>query len=138
MTRTTGVVLAAGLGLVGVAAGAFGAHGLRDSVTPEALDIWKTGAHYQQLHAAVMLAVCLHAGPWSRLRRAAALCFAVGIAIFAGTLYGLTLGGPRLLGAITPLGGLSLMAGWLMTGVYAVRDRPFAAADPTPPQASKR
>lgn len=127
MTRVAGIVLAAGLGLVGVAAGAFGAHGLRDSVTPEALEIWKTGAHYQQMHAVAMLAVCLHAGPWSRLRRTAALCFAVGIVIFAGTLYGLTLGGPRLLGAITPLGGLSLMAGWLMTGVYAVRDRPTSS-----------
>ncbi len=128
MSRTTGVVVAAALGLVGVAAGAFGAHALRDQVTPEALEIWKTGAHYQQVHAVAMLALCLHAGPWTRLRGAAAVCFAVGIAIFAGTLYGITLGGPRVLGAVTPLGGLSLMAGWVITGVHAVRDRPVRTA----------
>ena len=130
MTRSTAILIAAVLGLVGVAAGAFGAHGLREHVTPQALEIWKTGAHYQQVHAVAMLALCMPAGEWTRARAVATVAFTVGIVIFAGTLYGLTLGGPRILGAVTPLGGLSLMAGWLATGWYALTLRKAASQAP--------
>ena len=110
-----GRVLALGalLGLLGVAAGAFGAHALRDSVPARDLEIWRTAAHYQQLHAAVLVGVAaLGRGGLSKALRVAAVAFVVGILIFAGTLDAMVLGGPRVLGAITPIGGLCLMAGW--------------------------
>lgn len=129
MTQKTAIVTAAILGLLGVAAGAFGAHGLEDSVSAHALATWKTGAHYQQVHAVALLALSVAAGPWTSARRGAVWAFVVGMCVFAGTLYGLTLGGPRWLGAITPIGGLSLMVGWALTAVWAVRDRPAERPD---------
>ena len=106
------------LGLLGVAAGAFGAHALRDAVSPRDLEIWQTGAHYQQLHAVVLVAL----GFWARTHRAAwtswaAIFFVLGVLVFSGTLYAMVLGGPRMLGAITPLGGLALMSGWATIAV---------------------
>ncbi len=115
----TGLGVAAVLGLLGVAAGAFGAHALRDQIGPEALEIWKTGAHYQQVHAVIMAVAAFPTGSGSRARRTAVLAFGIGIVIFAGTLYGLAAGGPRWLGAITPLGGLSLMVGWAALAMHA-------------------
>lgn len=109
------------LGLLGVVAGAFGAHAIRDSVPPRDLEIWQTGAHYQQLHAVVLVGVAiLGARRWSRALHVASIALTVGIIIFAGTLYAMTAGGPRLLGAITPIGGLSLMAGWAALASYGV------------------
>jgi uncharacterized membrane protein YgdD (TMEM256/DUF423 family) len=105
------LVAGGALGLLGVAAGAFGAHGLREAVPARDLEIWQTAAHYQQLHAVVLLVLAVAprlgiAGRW------AAILFVFGIVVFSGTLYAMVLGGPRVLGAITPLGGLCLMAGW--------------------------
>lgn len=120
---TAGRVIAAAavLGLLGVAAGAFGAHGLRDAVPPADLEIWKTAAHYQQLHAAALLGVAaLGRDGLSKALRVAAIAFVVGIVVFAGTLDAIVLGGPRILGAVTPLGGLCLMAGWAALGVHGV------------------
>ena len=114
-----GLGVAAILGLLGVAAGAFGAHALRDQISADALEIWKTGAHYQQVHAVIMAAAAFPAGASSRARRLAVTAFGIGILIFAGTLYGLAAGGPRWLGAITPLGGLSLMVGWAALAMHA-------------------
>lgn len=114
-SMTPGRILAAGavLGLLGVAAGAFGAHALRDSVPARDLEIWRTAAHYQQLHAAVLVGVAaLGRGGTSKALRVAAVAFIVGILVFAGTLDAMVLGGPRMLGAITPIGGLCLMGGW--------------------------
>jgi uncharacterized membrane protein YgdD (TMEM256/DUF423 family) len=99
------------LGLLGVAAGAFGAHGLRGHVSAADLETWRTAAHYEQLHAAVLVAI----GLWASARRttqAATVAFTAGVLIFSGTLYAIVLGGPRILGAVTPVGGLALMAGW--------------------------
>jgi len=122
------LVVAAGvLGLTAVALGAFGAHGLRGLLDglpdgAERLSWWQTAAHYHLVHA---LAVALAAWLGSRgPRRAAAVaggCFVAGVVIFSGTLYAMALGGPRWLGAITPLGGLSMMAGWIATIVAGVR-----------------
>lgn len=114
------------LGLLGVAAGAFGAHALRGAVSERDLEIWQTGAHYQQLHAAVLVAVGLAArstGATGRALAAASVLLTVGVLIFSGTLYAMVLGGPRVLGAVTPLGGLSLMAGWAALAVHALRGR---------------
>ena len=118
-----GRVLAVGavLGLLGVAAGAFGAHALRGAVAERDLEIWQTAAHYQQLHAAVLVGVAaLGRGGFTKSLRVAAIAFVVGIIIFAGTLDAIVLGGPRILGAVTPIGGLCLMAGWAALVVHGL------------------
>lgn len=113
--RIAGVV-----GALGVALGAFGAHGLKQVVTdPHLLEVWDTGARYHVLHALALLGVAAHPGQ----PRAAGALFLAGIAVFSGTLYLMALTGMRWLGAITPIGGLCLVAGWLALG-FARRDRP--------------
>lgn len=99
------------LGALGVALGAFGAHGLRNVVTDEhLLEVWVTGSRYHLVHA---LAICLVAAHPGQPRWAAAL-FVAGIVLFSGSLYTMTLTGQRWLGAVTPLGGLCFIAGWLV------------------------
>lgn len=120
--------LAAGalLGLLGVAAGAFGAHALRGAVSERDLEIWQTGAHYQQLHAVLLVAVGLFAratGTVGRALAAASTLLCLGVLVFSGTLYAMVLGGPRILGAVTPLGGLCLMGGWAALAVHALAER---------------
>lgn len=102
------------LGALAVAAGAFGAHALRERLDAASLATFETGARYQLLHALAAVGAALRAaaGGGSAARRAGWL-FVAGSVVFAGTLYGLALGGPRWLGAITPLGGLALISGWL-------------------------
>ena len=96
-------VLAALSGALAVAAGAFGAHGAHG----EAVEWLKTGGHYQLIHAvAALVALRFDA-------RGPAWLFVVGAAIFAGTLYLMALGAPRWFGAITPIGGTLLIAGWI-------------------------
>jgi len=108
------------LGLLGVAAGAFGAHALRGAVSERDLEIWQTAAHYQQLHAVVLVAVGLAARSATRALAVAAALFTLGVLVFSGTLYAMVLGGPRMLGAVTPLGGLCLMGGWAALGGHAL------------------
>ena len=97
------VALAALSGALAVAAGAFGAHGASGA----AVEWLRTGAHYQLVHAlAALLAVRMEA-------RGPAWLFVAGAGVFAGTLYLMALGLPRWLGAITPIGGTLLIAGWL-------------------------
>jgi len=103
------------LGLFGVAAGTFGAHGLKHIVvTAEALDWWRTGVLYHLVHALALVAVGIlaRAEP-TRALRVAGICFLVGTLIFSGSLYALALGAPRWFGAITPIGGLGFLAGWI-------------------------
>jgi uncharacterized membrane protein YgdD (TMEM256/DUF423 family) len=104
--------LAAVLGFVGVALGAFGAHGLRERLSPGMLEVYRTGVLYHLLHAVALLAVGLGAERLARPRAVAAL-FAGGVLIFSGSLYALALTGAHALGAITPVGGLLFMAGWV-------------------------
>ena len=104
--------LAGALGFLGVALGAFGAHGLRDRLAPGMLDVYKTGVLYHLLHAVALLAVALAAEKVARPRAVAAL-WAAGVVIFSGSLYALAITGVGALGAITPIGGLLLMAGWV-------------------------
>src|SRR5262245_61313499 len=103
--------LAAVLGFIGVALGAFGAHGLRTRVGPELVEVWKAGVLYHLFHVLALLGVAL-AGERVRWRRPVAGLFVAGIVIFSGTLYVLTLSGERWLGAVTPLGGVAFLAGW--------------------------
>lgn len=98
------------LGATGVALGAFGAHGLRNWVDDPALvQTWETAARYHQLHALATGLVALH--PWQP--RNAGLMFLVGVLLFSGSLYAIVLSGARWLGAITPVGGLFLIGGWI-------------------------
>lgn len=100
-------------GFVAVMLGAFGAHALRARLAPEMLTIWKTANEYHFYHALALLLV----GVLARQMRAPGLdivagCFIAGMLIFSGSLYLLALTGTRWLGAITPIGGLLLLAGW--------------------------
>jgi len=104
--------LAAALGFVGVALGAFGAHGLRERLSPAMLEVYRTGVLYHLIHALALLAVALGADRLARPRAVAAL-FTAGIVVFSGSLYALALTGARGLGAVTPVGGLLFMAGWV-------------------------
>ena len=125
MRRSDPVLLWGALfGLAGVAAGALGAHGLRGRLDPAALDWWKTAAHYAQVHAVVLVALALARPQRGAVLRFAGVAFGLGIAIFSGTLVAMALGGPRWLGAITPLGGVGLLAGWAALVVHAIRSRP--------------
>jgi uncharacterized membrane protein YgdD (TMEM256/DUF423 family) len=122
MKSTTAFRIAAVAGFLGVALGAFGAHGLHDLLEKNnTIDIWKTASQYHLIHAALLLFLAT-LRPMPRLPWVLFLC---GVVIFSGSLYLLAVTGIRWLGAITPLGGLSLLAGWLLLAV-----KPFAAKEP--------
>ncbi len=116
------LLLAAASGLLAVILGAFGSHGLRGKLDANLLSAFQTGVEYQFYHTLALLAVALlllrfpHLG----LLTWAGLAFVAGILLFCGSLYALALGGPRWLGPVTPLGGLSFMLGWLclLLGVW--------------------
>ncbi len=116
------VLIAALVLMTGVAAGAFGAHGLKRIVDADMLAIWHTAVLYQLVHGIGMLLVALlatHFAP-SLLNTAAALMFA-GVLVFSGSLYVLVLTGTPWLGAITPIGGLAFIAAWAMVAWAAYR-----------------
>ena len=107
---------------LGVAAGAFGAHGLKGRLSPEMLDVFETAARYQMYHALGLLAVAWAAARWPQPAvTLAGWCMVAGIVVFSGSLYVLSVTGIRWLGAITPLGGLAFMAGWLALALAAWR-----------------
>lgn len=97
------------VGALGVAAGAFGAHALRGVVTPERMDTWHTASSYHLVHAVVLLVLALSAAE----RRATFGLFTAGILLFSGSLYALVLLDLPVLGAVTPLGGVAFILGWL-------------------------
>ena len=121
------LVLAGINGFLGVALGAFGAHGLRGSLANAAdgarrLEVWETAARYQLLHAlALGLVAYLTTRSQSQAAALAGYLFQAGIVIFSGSMYALTLSGVRALGAITPFGGLALLAGWACLVLAALR-----------------
>ena len=101
------------LGFLAVAAGAFGTHGLRERLSPEMLSIFETAVHYHMVHALALLAVGWLAGRSPSLVVNMSGWFLIGgTVVFSGTLYLLSLSGVRWWGAVTPLGGLALLAGW--------------------------
>ena len=108
-------------GGLSVAFGAFGAHFLRERLTPENLAMFETGARYQMYHALAMLAVGLLAVKVdSGALRVAGYAFAIGTLLFSGSLYALAMTDNRNLGMITPLGGVGLMVGWIAMAVAAL------------------
>lgn len=116
------LLLSAVAGFSGVALGAFAAHGLKSRLTPEYLAVFQTGTHYQLIHALALFGVALLAARLpGQLVNLAGGCFALGILLFSGSLYLLTLSGVAGLGMITPLGGLAFLAGWLCLGLAAWR-----------------
>ena len=97
-------------GFLAVAAGAFGAHALKSRLSPEQISVFETAARYQMFHGLGLLAAgILCRGPWLTW---VATAFSLGIILFSGSLYALSLSGIRLLGVITPLGGVSFLVGW--------------------------
>jgi uncharacterized membrane protein YgdD (TMEM256/DUF423 family) len=99
---------------VGVAAGAFGAHALKSRLNAEMLAVFETGVRYQMYHAFGLMAVAWALSRWpGNLMATSGWLFIAGTILFSGSLYLLSLTGHRWLGAITPLGGLAFLAGWL-------------------------
>ncbi len=127
MTRIF-LAIAALLGGLAVAAGAFASHALKEKLTDRALEIFETGARYQMYHALALLLVALlcnsglqtlpYEAPPPTLVTAG-IAFIVGVVIFSGSLYALSLTGIKWLGAITPLGGAAFLLGWGCLAVAA-------------------
>jgi uncharacterized membrane protein YgdD (TMEM256/DUF423 family) len=110
------IVLAAFSGMLAVGLGAFGAHALKTRLDETALSVYQTAVQYQFYHSLALLGVGLFClwQPQSRLLLASGIAFLAGTLVFSGSLYLLSFTGIRWLGAITPIGGLAFMAGWLL------------------------
>jgi len=106
--------LGALLALIGVAAGAFGAHGLQGRLSSEMLSVFETGVRYQMYHAFALMAAAWAMTMWpSRFVLIGGWCFVIGTVLFSGSLYLLSATTLEWMGAITPLGGLAFLAGWV-------------------------
>ena len=106
--------LASALGATGVALGAFGAHALKKVLLERGTTAsWATAVQYQLLHAVALLALPSLKGDHELTKK----LWVGGVVLFSGSIYGLSLGGPRLLGPVTPLGGLCLIGGWVSLGL---------------------
>lgn len=122
MARTF-ILIAAVSGFLSVVVGAFAAHGLKKVLTPEMIEVVKTGVQYQMYHALALLIVALlliHK-PSTPGLKAGGWAFILGSLMFSGSLYALALGAPHWLGPITPLGGLCFLMGWVLLAVAAWR-----------------
>jgi uncharacterized membrane protein YgdD (TMEM256/DUF423 family) len=106
-----------------VALGAFGAHGLKGRLSTDMLSVYQTGVQYQMYHALalILVAVLYSQFPQSTTLNWAGWLFLIGIVLFSGSLYALSLSGIKILGAITPLGGLAFLAGWVMVVISALK-----------------
>ncbi len=110
-------------GFLAVAAGAFGAHGLRSRVSERMLEVFETGARYQMFHALALLAVAWLASQREGVADAAGWAMLAGVGLFSGSLYAMALTGVTKLGMVTPLGGVGFLVGWVLFGraVLALR-----------------
>ncbi len=113
------LLIAAVNGFLAVALGAFGAHGLKRKLSAEMLAVYQTGVQYHFYHTLALFGVALLMAqlPQSSALRWSGLLFCIGIAIFSGSLYVLSITGMRWLGAITPLGGVAFLAGWILLAI---------------------
>ncbi|MBS0581377.1 MAG: DUF423 domain-containing protein [Proteobacteria bacterium] len=122
MNSSRTLALAGILLALATACGAFGAHALKSQLAPDRLQVWETAVRYHFFQSLGLLAVGLALrGLDNGALRAAAALVALGIVLFCGSLYALSFGGPRLLGMITPLGGLAWIVGWLCFAWGALR-----------------
>ena len=129
MFATIGAIL----GFLGVALGAFAAHGLKESISSEMLEIFQTGVRYHLVHAVALFALGLGIDRLTpRLARAAGWLFVGGVVVFSGSLYVLAITGVRWLGAITPFGGTALLAGWVLVAISAWRHRRQSSESASP------
>ena len=117
LTNTSATRVAAIAGFLAVALGAFGAHGLKEILAQNGMAaVWETAVFYHFVHAVMLFVLAGRqppaAGPW--------WCFLAGIVVFSGSLYLLAVTGAHWLGAITPIGGVSFLAGWLWLAISAV------------------
>ena len=109
-----------------VALGAFGAHGLKGTISDYSLAVYETGVHYQMIHGLAILLVAVLMGQWntsSSLLGAANWAFLIGTFLFSGSLYLLAITGVRALGAITPFGGIAFLTGWFLLAWAAWKTR---------------
>ena len=106
---------------LGVALGAFGAHGLRDKVDSDMLAVWQTGVHYHLIHALglLLIGIFCHLLPNAPLVKTAGWLILCGTVLFSGSLYVMVLSGIRMLGMITPMGGIAFLAGWVLLALAA-------------------
>jgi len=111
--RSGWIALGAVNAALAVAAGAFAAHGLRDRLDARSLEVFETASRYHMYHALAIIAAGVLASSALRGAQIAAWIFQAGIVLFSGSLYALALTGVKGLGAVTPLGGLAFLAGWL-------------------------
>ncbi|MGG6266387.1 DUF423 domain-containing protein [Leptolyngbya sp. AN03gr2] len=121
--------LSAGAILAGisVAGGAFATHALRAKLDDRALEIFETGAQYQMYHAIALILVALFISQTNfsdPLLTASGIAFIVGIVLFSGSLYALSLSGVKILGAVAPIGGAAFLAGWACLAISAWRLKP--------------
>lgn len=104
----------AALAALAVMAGAFGAHALKERLSVDMLTVWETAARYHMYHALALLAVAYAGERWpSRLAQTAGWLMVAGILLFCGSLYAMALSGVKILGALTPFGGLCFLGGWV-------------------------
>ena len=109
--------VAALLGFLAVALGAFGAHALRGKVTDCQLGVWQTGVLYHALHAVVILAIALYGRSTRVDIGLPAAAFTLGVLLFSGSLYAMVLTGVSKLGIVTPFGGVAFLVGWVLVFV---------------------
>ena len=112
------------MGVTAVAAGAFGAHALRASVTPERIQVWETAAQYHLIHSVVILLLALQSSDGVSRWRLPVMGFTAGVLLFSFSLYVMVLTDITALAMVTPLGGLVLMASWCSLAVISVNSVP--------------
>jgi len=118
------LIIGALSGAISVGAGAFGAHALRPRLEARLFEVFETAAQYQMYHALALVAVAWVASRWpAALVNASGWLFLAGTILFSGSLYAMALTGVRALGAITPLGGVCFIAGWLSLAAAVLRAR---------------
>lgn len=117
------LAIAGALGGISVILGAFASHTLKERLSDHALAIWETGTKYQMYHALalILIALLISRFPNSTLLNVAGFAFIAGVFIFSGSLYALSLSGIKWLGAITPLGGVAFIIGWISLTLAASR-----------------
>ncbi|MDG2364644.1 MAG: DUF423 domain-containing protein [Methylococcaceae bacterium] len=116
-------------GLTGVLLGAFGAHGLRESLSPAMLTIYKTGVDYQMWHALALMgiALLLRYNPDEKSLIRAGWFFLLGIVFFSGSLYMLACFNMKWLGMVTPVGGVFFIVGWVLLALFSLKDKPIVS-----------
>ncbi|WCT57278.1 DUF423 domain-containing protein [Paenibacillus kyungheensis] len=121
--QRTYLIIGSILGMIGVGIGAFGAHLLEPIIGAQLMQTFKTGVEYHFVHTLAIIMVAILAGVIgeSSLLRWAGRLFTVGVIIFSGSLYVLSITGIKVLGAITPIGGLCFIAGWFMLALVGAK-----------------